>query len=78
MILPTKNIKPVDSLVCTGAYLIEILSQVRIIEFDSLANKLRDTYPKKISNENLYFAIDFLFVIGKVDISDDKIYLVEK
>ena len=65
MILPTKTIKPVDSLVIVSATIIEIL-QNNSFTVDELLDQINTIYYKKLNVETLILALDFLFITGKV------------
>ena len=65
MILPTKTIKPVDSLVIVSATIIEIL-QNNSFTVDELLDQINTIYYKKLNVETLILALDFLFITVKV------------
>ncbi|WP_353655840.1 ABC-three component system middle component 6 [Erwinia sp. S59] len=76
MILPSKNIKPVDSLICIGAYVADIIKEAGHISFDELLSKLNDVYPKRINSEHLALTINFLYMLGRVGLKDDQIITI--
>ncbi|WP_368044376.1 ABC-three component system middle component 6 [Pantoea ananatis] len=76
MILPSKNIKPVDSLVCIGAYVLDILNKADYLSFDDLLLNLYSSYPKKITAEHVYLAINFLYILDKIEMRNDEIIAV--
>jgi hypothetical protein len=79
MILPTKVLKPVDSLYCISAFVVEIMqSQQEGIEFDSLFDELNDIYSTEVSIERLQYCLDFLFIIGKLEIENETLKVVLK
>ena len=70
MILPTKVVKPVDSLIVASSYIIECLSnQQRTI--DSILFYVNETNQKKIDIEKLLLCLDFLFLINKIEIDNE-------
>lgn len=76
MILPSKNIKPVDSIICTGAYVMDIIISAGRLTFDELLSRLNNSYPKKLNSEHLALTINFLYVLGRVDIKNDEIFTI--
>jgi hypothetical protein len=73
MILPTKIVKPVDSLYCISAYVIEQLKSYGNMDFDDLLDRLNTVYPKKITIEKMQQCLDFLFIIGKLELENETI-----
>jgi threonyl-tRNA synthetase len=73
MILPTKIVKPVDSLYCMSAYAIEQLKSNGSMDFDDLLDELNNVYPKKITIEKMQQCLDFLFIIGKLELENETI-----
>lgn len=71
MILPTKVVKPIDSLYCISAYVIELLSSRNGVIFDDLLDEINLTYPKVVTLETLQQCLDFLFILGKVELEDE-------
>lgn len=65
MILPTKTIQPVDSLLSISAFIIEILKE-RDLTLDDLFDELNKRYYKKITIEKLILSLDFLYITNKV------------
>lgn len=78
MILPSKNIKPVDSIICTGAYVMDIIISAGRLTFDELLSRLNNSYPKKLNSEHLALTINFLYVLGRVDIKNDEIFTISQ
>ena len=66
MIMPSKVIKPVDSLISIGSEIIQIIGK-QSMSLDDLHEKINQTYYKKISIEKLILSLDFLFLINKVE-----------
>ena len=65
MIMPTKIIQPVDSLISISASVVKIL-QTKSLAVDNLLDELNDKYYKKITIDKLILCVDFLFLINKV------------
>ncbi len=65
MIMPTKIIQPVDSVVSIAATVLQIL-QHESYTVDDLWDEVNKKYYKQISIDKLILSIDFLFVINKV------------
>ncbi|CAE6883424.1 ABC-three component system middle component 6 [Vibrio parahaemolyticus] len=78
MILPTKVLKPVDSLYCISAYVVEILQGTDGVDFDVLLDELNHTYPIEISIEKLQYCLDFLFILGKLELENETLKAVFK
>lgn len=65
MIMPTKVIQPVDSLISISATVIDILKN-NSMNLDDLFEELNNKYYKKITIEKLILCLDFLFMIDKI------------
>ncbi|KUJ62034.1 hypothetical protein AR687_10810 [Flavobacteriaceae bacterium CRH] len=65
MILPTKTIEPVDSLISISAFIIEIL-RTESMDIDSLLKIFNEKYYKEITIEKMLLAIDFLFITDSI------------
>lgn len=76
MILPSKNIKPIDSIICTGAYVMDIILNTGRLTFDELLANLNTAYPKRINSEHLALTLNFLYILGRVEIKNDEILTV--
>ncbi|WP_342673581.1 ABC-three component system middle component 6 [Vibrio diabolicus] len=76
VILPTKVIKPIDSLYCISAYVIELIREKDSFDFDDLLDELNNSYPSKVSIEKLQRCLDFLFIIGKLELNDETLKAV--
>lgn len=72
MIMPTKIIQPVDSLISISSVVLDILKS-EALPLDDLLDKLNEKYYKKISIEKLILCIDFLYIINKVESNDETI-----
>ena len=65
MILPSKTIQPVDSLISISAIIIEILKETNM-SLDDLLEVFNKRYYKKITIEKLILAVDFLYMTDKI------------
>lgn len=65
MILPTKTIQPVDSLLSISALIIELLKE-KEMTLDDLFDEFNKRYYKKIKIEKLILSVDFLYITNKV------------
>ena len=65
MILPTKTIEPIDSLISISAFVIQILKS-KSIDLDSLLELFNKGYDKEISIEKMILAIDFLYITDSI------------
>ena len=74
MIMPTKIVKPADSIISISAYILKILKNGSI-NTDDLIKKLNEIYYKEISIEKMLLCLDFLFMIGKIRSDNDFVEL---
>jgi len=70
--MPTKIIKPVDSLFSISAYILKIL-QKQNLNIDKLHDELNRVYYKKISLEKIILSLNFLYITDKVRIENENI-----
>jgi hypothetical protein len=70
MILPTKTIQPVDSLISISATILEIL-KTKNMSIEDLFEEFNAKYYKKISIEKLTLAINFLFITNTIKDNDE-------
>ena len=70
MILPSKTIEPADSLISISAIIIEII-QSKNLSLDDLFHEFNEKYYKEISIEKLILAIDFLYLTGSIEDSNE-------
>jgi len=71
MLMPTKIVKPVDSIFTISAYLIKVLQELTSIDIDSLYEKVNKEYYKKITFEQFLLSLNFLFIIKKVELKNE-------
>ncbi len=74
MILPSKTVKPVDSLISISAYVIEILKD-NPMNTDELLEIFNKKYYKEISIEKMLLAINFLYITDSVKYHNEIIKL---
>lgn len=74
MIMPTKIVKPADSIISISAYILKILKNGSI-NTDDLIRELNEIYYKELSIEKMLLCLDFLFIIGKIRSDNDIIEL---
>jgi len=65
MILSSKTIQPVDSLISISATILEIL-KTKNMPVDELFEEFNKKYYKKINIEKLILAINFLFITNNI------------
>lgn len=65
MIIPSKTIQPVDSLISISAIIIEILKEANM-SIDDLLEVFNKRYYKKIAIDKLILAVDFLYMADKI------------
>ncbi|ASF47951.1 hypothetical protein CEK71_18805 [Methylovulum psychrotolerans] len=67
MIMPTKIIQPVDSLIVIGSCVLKLLAEHGQLSVDDLLDKVNKTYHKPISIDKLLLCLNFLYLINKVE-----------
>ena len=72
MLMPTKIIKPIDSLFSISAYILKVLDKQNV-NIDKLHNEVNKVYYKKVSIEKIILSLNFLYIIGKVRIENETI-----
>ena len=77
MVMGNKIVKIEDTLVAIGGYIISILKE-NSMQIDDLYVQFKERYPKQdISFEKFIYAIDFLYMINKVELSSEDILKVK-
>jgi hypothetical protein len=66
MILPSKTIKPVDSLIYISSHIIREMGHGSH-SIDEVLAKVNKSIPKKISIETLLLCFNYLYIIGKLE-----------
>ena len=70
MLMPTKIIKPVDSIFSISAFVLKAL-EVNDMSMDELIEEVNNTYYKKISLDKLVLSLNFLYLINKVELKNE-------
>lgn len=71
MVMGNKIVKIEDALITIGGYILQILKDKKM-PIDELFLQLKDVYPKKhLSFDIFIYAIDFLYMINKLDLVQD-------
>jgi len=68
--MPTKIIKPVDSLFSISAYLLKVLNK-ESLNLDKLHEEVNKIYYKRISLEKIILSLNFLYTTNKVRIDNE-------
>lgn len=66
MILPSKTIRPVDSLFCISSYIVEAIGETEST-IDDIFETINNSYPKSISIDIIILCLDYLYIIGKLE-----------
>lgn len=72
MLMPSKIVTPVDSLVYLSKFVLEQITK-QPMSFDSLYESVSEKYPKKLSMEKFALSLTFLFIIGRLEQIDEVI-----
>ena len=70
MLMPTKIIKPVDSIFSISAYVIKAL-ETNDMNIDELFQKVNKTYYKEISLDRLILSLNFLYTINRIELKNE-------
>lgn len=70
MLMPTKIIKPVDSIFSISAYVIKAL-EINGMNVDELFQEVNKIYYKEISLDRLVLSLNFLYLINKVELKNE-------
>ena len=70
MLMPTKIIKPVDSIFSISAFVLKALES-NDMRIDELIEEVNNTYYKKISLDKLVLSLNFLYLINKVELKNE-------
>ena len=72
MLMPTKLIKPVDSIFSISAYVIKAL-EINPMNMDKLFEEVNALYYKDISLDKLMLSLNFLYLINKIELKNETI-----
>jgi len=70
--MPTKIIKPVDSLFSISAYVLKVI-QEKSVNIDKLHNEVNRLYYKKVTLEKIILSLNFLYMTDKIRIENETI-----
>ena len=70
MLMPTKIIKPVDSIFSISAYVIKAL-ETNDMNIDELFQKVNKSYYKEISLDRIILSLNFLYIINKIELKNE-------
>ena len=70
MLMPTKIIKPVDSIFSISAFVLKALES-NDMRIDELIEEVNKTYYKEISLDKLVLSLNFLYLINKVELKNE-------
>lgn len=70
--------QPDFSLYYLGGVLLEILEQVKVISIEKLLEKAQQHLKKKVHVDFIYYALDWLYLLGLVSIEEGKVYYENK
>ena len=70
MLMPTKIIKPVDSIFSISAFVLKALES-NDMRIDELIEEVNKTYYKEISFDKLVLSLNFLYLINKVELKNE-------
>ena len=68
--MPTKIIKPADSLFSISAFILTALS-THDMNVDELFDKVNDIYYKNIPLEKLLLGLNFLYITDKIELNNE-------
>lgn len=70
MILPSRTVKPVDSLFVIAAEIVGVVGKSKQ-HIDDTYSKLLEVYPKKVELEKFLLALNYLFITGKLEYQNE-------
>ena len=70
MLMPTKIIKPVDSIFSISAFVIKVLES-NDMNLDELNEEVNKAYYKSISLNKLVLSLNFLYLINKIELKNE-------
>ncbi len=75
MLIPTKIIKPVDSLFGISAFILKALD-IREMDIDELLDEVNNIYYKRINLEKLILCLNFLYIINKIELDNGIVKII--
>ena len=70
--MPTKIIKPVDSLFSISAFMLKIIHK-ESVNLDNLHKEVNSIYYKKVTLEKIILSLNFLYITDKIRIENETI-----
>lgn len=70
MLMPTKIIKPVDSIFSISAFVLKALES-NDMRIDELIEEVNKTYYIEISLDKLVLSLNFLYLINKIELKNE-------
>ena len=70
MLMPTKIIKPVDSIFSISAFVLKALES-NDMRIDELIEEVNKIYYKEISFDKLVLSLNFLYLINKIELKNE-------
>jgi hypothetical protein len=70
MLLPTKSIKPANSIFFMTSYLVDAISNGHD-NFDAAFEHIQRRYPAPVTVELVILAFDFLFMLDRIEVNGD-------
>ena len=70
MLMPTKIIKPVDSIFSISAFVLKALES-NDMRIDELIEEVNKTYYKEISFDKLVLSLNILYLINKIELKNE-------
>lgn len=73
MVMGDKIFKIEDALIVIGSEVVKALQKYGSMRLDDIFLYVKDNYVKDIKFDRLIYTIDFLYMIGKINIKEDDI-----
>lgn len=70
-----ENEDPRVSIYYLSSIMINILNEYKELKFDVLYKLLEDSVGYTVSIDDVYYSLDWLYLLDLVDVSDDKVIL---
>lgn len=70
-----ENEDPRVSIYYLSSIIINILNEYKELKFDVLYKLLEDSVGYTVSIDDVYYSLDWLYLLDLVDVSDDKVIL---
>ncbi|WP_154806457.1 ABC-three component system middle component 6 [Sulfurovum lithotrophicum] len=73
MVMGDKIFKIEDALIVIGSEVVNVLQKYGSMRLDDIFLYVKDNYVKDIKFDRLIYTVDFLYMIGKINIKEDDI-----